>query len=192
MKKLINVRGACGSGKTTMVREFCNRKGFTVEKATFNDGNTSDFSVMDGGKIVALGDYTLSGCTGCDRFKGGSKQIKATVKEAIRRYNPDILIYEHMLSSTCSKGTKETAEIGKTFGYEYKGVQLMCDDASRFERIEKRSGKKARTKNFVSNGNAVVSATRHLNEAGYRVKTVDVSNIPKADMWKILDEVVNE
>lgn len=192
MKKLINVRGACGSGKTTMVREFCQRKGFTVEKATFKDGNTSDFSVMDGGKIVALGDYNLSGCTGCDRFKGGSKQIKATVKEAIRRYNPDVLIYEHMLSSTCAKGTKEIAEIGKTYGYSYRGIQLACDDASRLGRIEKRSGKKARTKNFVSNGETVVRATKHLNEAGYSVKVVEVSNTPEAEMWKILDEAVNE
>ena len=198
MKKLINIRGAVATGKTTAVRQFCERRGFHVETIETPDAFVP-VSVINGGRIVVLGDYSKKiNCTGVDSFrrKDGSACKNETIWNSIigveRKYDPEIIIYEHMLTSNTFKGTKNIADVGRMLGYEYFGVQLFRSEESRLSLLKGRSGASAGTKSFSTNGKRTNRATVMLNEGGYRVKTVNVEKIAKNDMWRVIENAIEE
>lgn len=198
MKKLINIRGAVCTGKTTAVRQFCERRGFTVEEMELPDAIVH-VSVVGDGSIVVLGDYSRPvNCTGTDLFhrKDGSSGTKETLWNSLiavaRKHNPQIIIYEHMLTSQLFKSTKDIADVGRMLGYEYFGYQLFRSEDSRFDLLKKRSGAKAKTKNFFQNSKRVNRSTVMLNEGGYPVKVINVEAIPVENMWSIVENAIKE
>lgn len=194
MKKfLINIRGVTSAGKTTMVRQFCEQRGFAVEMVETPFGKLP-VSVLSGGGVVVLGDYSANGnCLGVDRYENGNKDIIDAIIETNNAYHPNIIIYEHMLSSAVSKGTCEIAEIARLCGFEYLGVQLSLSEEERFRRLISRSGKNASYKQFnKKNGRAVERATDRLRNAGLTVVVYDVENRDKNEMWRILDDAIRK
>lgn len=194
MKKiLINIRGASASGKTTVVKQFCDRHGFVVEKIR-TPFLTLPVSVLNGGGVVVLGDYSANGnCLGADRYPNGAKDIIDAIIETNNTIHPSIIIYEHMFSSHSSKATIEIAEISRLFGFEYLGIQLSLSEEKRFKNLISRSGKNARYKQFhKNNGAAINRATGRLMDAGLNVVTYDVENWKQEEMWRILDGSIRE
>lgn len=194
MKALINVRGFPGSGKTTAVRQFCERRGFFVEKAELPLSSVK-LSVIDDGKIVVLGDYSNQNkCVGADTFKNGKFDIVEAVLFAAERFSPEKIIYEHMISSKSAKGTAEIASAAKfAGGYEYFGVLLSCRDDERRARVVKRSGANSGFKQFYKNTNAMaIHALENVGKKGLRTKIVETDNIALEDMWRIVNDVVRE
>lgn len=194
MKKLlVNVRGASASGKTTAVKQFCERYGFSVEKVE-TPFSTLPVSVINGGGIVVLGDYSADGnCLGVDRYKNGNKDIMDAIAEVANIYHPNIIVYEHMLSSHASKGTIEIAEMARLFGFEYLGIQLRLSEEKRLKNLLNRSGENASRKNFLrNNGTRIDGATQRLLSAGLNVVVAEVENWSKDEMWRILDGPIRE
>lgn len=148
---------------------------------------------MMNGKVVALGDYSLpTNCVGADRFKNGKRDIIDGIIEAYSRYNPNIIIYEHMISSTTSKGTKEISKIASAYGYNYVGVQLSLSDEKRLKNLRNRSGENAGEKRFDTRKKIVESATERLNKEGVTVSVYDVENLKKEEMWKVVDFAIRK
>jgi len=196
MKKLINIRGAVASGKTTAVRQFCEHMGFSVEIMHMNNADIP-VSIIDSGRIVVLGNYAnKSNCTGTDplRFKNGKSATKKLIAQSItqiyRQYNPEIIVYEHMLTSQLFKSTKEIADVGRSFGYEYFGVQLYLSEKKRESLLEKRSGARARKKRFSDAARRVNRSTEMLNEGGYKVIVRNVERTEHDSMWKVVQDAV--
>lgn len=197
MKKLINIRGAVATGKTTAVRQFCERRGFRVEEVETKDAIVP-VSVVNNG-IIVLGNYKKKvNCTGVDAFrkKDGASGTKETIWNAIiavaTKYEPEIILYEHMLTSQLFKSTKEIADVGRMLGYEYYGYQLYRSEESRMRLLMARSGVKAKTKNFNVHSKRANRATVMLNEGGYPVKVVNVENVAKENMWSIVENAIKE
>lgn len=192
-KALINIRGASASGKTTVVRQFCERRGFIVKniKTPFA---LLPVSVIDNGKIIVFGDYSANGnCLGADRFHGGKSDIVDLIIEVDNVFAPEAIIYEHMLSSHASKGTIEIAQVASAFGYGYFGVQLSVSEEKRYKNLLSRSGNEAGTKTFSkNNGERINRATERLKNAGLRVTTIDVENWDKDEMWRIAENAIDE
>lgn len=191
-KVLINIRGASASGKTTCVKQFCERRGFRVEKieAPFS---ALPVSVLSGGKIVVLGDYSANGnCLGVDRYENGKRDIIDCIMEVAITHNPEIIIYEHMLGSNTCNGTKEISDVASAFGYEYYGIYFSLSDEKRLKNLYARSGKQAGTKKFDLAKKRTERSAEMLNELGLRVVTCNVENIKKEEMWEILENAINE
>lgn len=194
-KALINIRGASASGKTTVVRQFCERRGFSVKnvKTPFIE---FPVSIINGGKICVLGDYAKNtNCVGLDLLHGknGKLNIIDLIIEVDNIYNPDVIIYERLISSGSAKGTVETAEVASAFGYDYFGVQLSLSEKKRWDNLMARSGGKARTRTFnQTNGKRIDRATELLRQAGLSVITVDVENWNKDEMWRIAEDAIDE
>lgn len=198
MKYLLNIRGAVASGKTTAVRQFCEKSLFRVEFVEVKK-QSLPVSVINNGKIVVLGNYGSEiNCTGVDSLKIGKEGdgLKRVVSELIIKifkvYNPEIIIYESMIISQVFKSTKVIADIAKSLGYDYLGIQLYCTEKRREKLLEKRSGRLAGKKNFSVHSQRVNRATEMLNENGYFVKVVNVENIGEKDMWKIVQEQIDK
>lgn len=198
MKKLINIRGAVATGKTTCVRQYCNIYGYRVEVLHLK---SCDFPItlIDSQNVVILGDYGReTNCTGCDSISKrngesiGISGIATAVIAVAKKYCPNAIIYEHMIGSQIYKGTKRIADAGIMAGYEYCGIQLWRTQSNRLAMLEKRSGAQAKTKNFWVHGARVDRATEMLNEHGYRVKKVNADKIAYNDMWQVLENEINE
>jgi hypothetical protein len=192
-KYLINIRGASASGKTTTLKQFCERYGFSVEKI-HTPFHSLPICLINNSNIVVFGDYSADGnCLGADRFRDGTKDIIDCFIAVCEKYNPDIIIYEHMLSSHCFKGTSNIAKIAKEFGYIFFGIQLQLSEKKRFKNLIDRSGSNASTKQFnKNNGDKVDRASEKLINAGIDVMTVNVENMKKESMWKIIDYAIRK
>lgn len=192
MKRLINIRGASGSGKTTAVKQFCERRGFRVEQVQ-TPFATFPVSLIDAGKIIVLGDYSANGnCLGVDRYKNGKSDIMDCLMEVAIRYSPAIILYEHMLGSNTCAGTKEIAEVASAFGYSYYGIFLKLSDEKRLQNLYTRAGKNPGLKQFGNRAKRTERAAEMLNEAGLQCAIVNVEGIARDDMWRIVDDAVRE
>lgn len=192
-KCLINIRGASASGKTTAVKQFCEKYGFRVEKVK-TPFSVLPVSILNGGGVVVLGDYSAPNkCLGADTYPNGNKDITDAIVEVDSIYRPNVILYEHMLSSHVSKGTIEIAELAKMFGFDYFGVQLSLSEEKRFKNLIERSGENARHKNFNRiNGEYINRATIRLRNAGLNVVVVDVERYARSEMWRIVDGAIRE
>jgi hypothetical protein len=197
MKKLINIRGACGTGKTETVRQWCRKKGFHVEYIKISAGELP-VSIVESEKAIVLGDYDkTNNCTGTDALHCngkvcGKKEICELVKVLCRDYRPDYVIYEHMLSSQVCQFTTEVANTAEKYGYEYVGIQFWTDSAERIDRLERRSGAKVGLKNFHVHDERTTRATELLREKGYNVIKLNTTDIAKEDMWRIVENAIQK
>lgn len=195
MKTLINLRGACGSGKTESVRQWCRKNGFHVEYVEVSNGQLP-ISVTD--RAIVIGDYEkTANCTGTDALRCGGKacgkqDLCELIREICKKYNPDYIIYEHMLSSQICQYTMDVAKAAEDFGYTYMGIQLWTDDDTRLRNLHNRSGTKAKTKNFIQNGKNVNRATELLRAKGYNIVKVCTTEIEKENMWRIVENAVQK
>lgn len=188
MKRLINVRGATAVGKTTAMKQFCDRRGFSVSKIQ-TPFRELPICLIKNASIIVLGDYSVNGnCAGADRFPAGQGDIIDCVIAVAETYSPEIIIYEHMLTSHVFRGTNNIASVAREFGYEYLGVQLYLPEEERYRRLLLRSGENAGSKNFNhNNGDRVDAATDKLVNAGYDVIRIDASAVKRENMWKIVE-----
>ena len=195
MKTLINLRGACGSGKTEAVRQWCNKNGFHVEYVKTSKGELP-VSVTE--RAVVIGDYEkTANCTGTDALRCGGKacgklDLCELIQEICKQYNPEYIIYEHMLSSQICQYTMDVAKAAEPFGYSYLGIQLWTDDDTRLRNLFNRSGTNAKTKNFTQNGKNVNRATELLREKGYTIIKVCTTEIKREDMWRIVENAIQK
>lgn len=187
-KYLINLRGAGASGKTTVLRQYCERYGISKVEKVETPFASLPISILNNGVIV-FGDYTIqANCLGADRFKNGSKDIIDCFIAVCEKYNPNIIIYEHMFSSHTFKCSYEISQIAKEFGYEYFAIQLQVSEQKRRRNVIARSGSNASMKRFDSNnGKRVDAASKKLMDAGIYVLQINVDNMKFENMWKILE-----
>lgn len=175
-KLLINIRGTCAVGKTTAMRQYCERSGFTVETVETPFGKQLPISVINNGEIVVFGDYKKSAnCCGADTYSNGKADLMDVFIEVCNKYDPDVIMYEYMLSSASSKGTIELAELAKLFGRHYYGVLFVISEERRLKNIEARRGKPGKPKTFdTSNVKRTISAAHRLKDAGLFIEIVNV------------------
>lgn len=192
-KLLINIRGTCAVGKTTAMRQYCERAGFKVETVETPFGKLP-VSVLTGGNIVVFGDYAKeTSCCGTDCYPDGKMSIMDAFVEVCSVYDPQIIIYEHMLSSTTTKGTIEISELARLYGREYHGALLVISEEKRLRNLEERRGKPGKTRTFDSkNGKVAYDATMRLKKAGLPIDVYNVENMKKEDMWRIVDGAVRK
>ena len=187
MKRLINIRGGCASGKTTAVKGFCKRHETAAAVIQTRDYKCP-ITVIDGGRYIALGNYLLDGCTGVDRYKDGKTQIKAAIYGIIANYNPEVIIFEGMLISLLYNATKEIADYAGNFGYEYVGVWLHRSFQSQIDMLLKRNnGTPKGVKHIAGDRKRVLGSARRLAANGYKVVPIDVEKIAESEMWSVIE-----
>lgn len=184
--KIINVRGAHASGKTTAVREYVKKHGGIVEKIESGKW-TSDITVINNGKIIVLGRYDIDGCTGCDRFKCFD-QTYQTLKAVIAKYSPETIIFEGIMFSVVFKGSYEVAKIAKAYGYSYLGILLRRNRDEALSLMERRNGGTQRSlENFDAKRMSAERSAQKLVEAGEKVIALDVTGKSKEELCRILE-----
>lgn len=184
---LINIRGAGGSGKTTAVRQYCLLHNCRTEQVKTCSKNLA-VSVLDNG-IVVMGDYRKKRtCLGADNYKDGSKDLQDALFEIVSQYRPRAVIYEHKLSSTSAKSTKELIKLAEALNYEYHGVYFKISIENRKRNMYRRSGKLG--KKFYHDH--TLQITNNMIRDGIDVEIIDVDEYEVEDMWRIVDDAVRK
>lgn len=192
-KHLINIRGASASGKTTAVKQFCRRAGMRIETVDAPFGKLP-LSILSGGKIVVLGDYEReANCLGADRFKNGMRDIIDSVMEISNRFAPKVILYEHLISSLATRGTKQVAQVAEALGYDFWAVTLLLSEEKRLANLHARSGDDCGLNTFDKNNvEKVRRMSENLAKNGLNVIPINVDGIRKENMWRIVDYAIRQ
>lgn len=187
-KKLIQIRGANATGKTTIVRQFIQRHNLSMSYIEIG-GVTTPLNVSDDGSIVVLGRYDKS-TGGCDLFKNKA-HVVATIKYSVKRYAPKVIIFEGFIYGKTFSFAFQLNQLCKLLGYEFKAIVLR----RRFERTlelitERNGGKPFSIENLKHTVRDVSESAKKLKAAGIKTKVVDADLLPFNDMYTILEEEI--
>lgn len=139
VKRIVQVRGTTGSGKTTAVRTAIALAGGGDTRPMRGNGTNQHVTVTP--EFTVLGDYNNpSACVGCDRFDNREDLLhvlRNTVASGAER-----ILFEGMIYSHTYKLATDINRIAMQNGYEYSCVFLNVDFETALTRIFERNGGK--------------------------------------------------
>lgn len=188
--KIIQIRGNNASGKTTTVRQFVQRKNLEIEEISVK-GKKTFISTNKNHSIVVLGRYDKK-TGGCDLFEN-REHVFNTILYVVTTFRPEIIIFEGLIYSFTYKFASDISDYMKNYKYKYQGICLYAPHKIAMERLYIRNGGKSVKEEMIYNRTkAMVSSYKKLLSNGYNVKMVDTTKVNQEEMYKILEEAINE
>lgn len=184
MKKILQIRGANASGKTTIVRQFIEHNGLTL---TFEKVGEADipFYVSADRKIAVLGRYDKT-TGGCDLFTGKAQVISAIV-HAARKLHAETIIFEGFIYGKSFNFGSGLNGLAKILGYEYIGLSLHRTIENAMKLLSGRNGGKSFSiDNLIHSMKDVEKSYKKLRAAGVKMKHIDTDAIAYEDMYTVL------
>lgn len=138
-KRIVQVRGTTGSGKTTAMRKAIELAGGGITQPMRGNGTKQHVTVTP--QFTVTGDYNNpSACVGCDRFDNRTDLLHVlhnTIGSGAER-----IAFEGMIYSHTYKLATDIARMARQSGYEYSCVFLNVDFETALTRILERNGGK--------------------------------------------------
>lgn len=189
MGVVINIRGINASGKSTAVREYCRENGLKPVTISFRGYK---YRAMTDGKRYVLGWYKpYSNSEGLDSLDADKEEFKLFMHWFLRKYSPEVVVYEKQIWSTTYKLTSEIVKICKKYGYEFAVVLMQIKYEDALNRMYERNGGKDKNfENFNNRFHAVYRSTNSLSELDISYFRVDVMKIEIDRMKTILEQAV--
>ena len=193
MKKFIHIRGATGSGKTTIVRQYLQRTGgFTLHQIKLGD-KEYPYHYNKAKKILITGLYGRRTCDGCDGIITNKEIMTQYLITLLDTVQPDVVIFEAVMYGLTVKFTAELAELLEPRGYKYKGIALVPPMEFCLGNIMTRNGgKKIDLKNLKGKCEAARKSAEKLAEAGFNIDLVDSSKIRMSEVSMIIEQELNK
>ena len=188
MKKLVHVRGATCSGKSTTVFEYMKAHGIT-ERCIYQPER---FKYTRGEREVVLGWYKEETSTkgGCDAYCLNGAQLKRVIKHFMTE-DIDAIIFEGQLYGKTFSLAMELKALAESAGWEYVPISLEIPYVELIERMLGRNGGQLKNEhNHYDSYRSAVQSTTNLIKAGVPVKVVDTSKIRQEDMHTIIESVL--
>lgn len=184
MGVVINVRGINASGKSTAVREWCIAHSLKPVAIRFQG---QEYRVMTNGREYALGWYKpYSESEGLDSMKSDKDEFKLFLHWFLRKYRPDVVVYEKQIWATTFKLTNEISCICRKYGYKFAAVLMQIGYEDALNRLYNRNGgKDTDFNNFDGRYKAVYTSARTIAEHGIPLFYVDSMKVRAEDMKEI-------
>ena len=192
--KIIQLRGCNAVGKTTTIKQFIdNFKDVEIHELKI-DKYKSKITSINNNEIIILGTYqTEKKCCGCDADYENRDHIIRTLHFVMKKIKPQTIIYEGMIYGKTAKMAIDVSNLCKILNYKYVGIYLYRDFESCIELLEERNeGKKYNIYSVKQTYDCCYQAYTNLVKRKANIKKVDVNNIKKEDMGKILLEEIYE
>lgn len=188
--KLIQIRGCNASGKTTTVRQFIQRNNFEIKEINIK-GKKTFITTNNDNSIVVLGRYDKK-TGGCDLFDN-KEHVFNTIIWIIMNLRPQIIIFEGLIYSFTYKFASVLSDYVRNYKYKYVGICLYISPELSLTRLYKRNGGKPVKENLIyAKTKAMMGAYKKLFDNGYNVKMIDTGKINENEMYKILEDCINE
>lgn len=189
MKKFIQIRGATGSGKTTIVRQYLQKTGgFTLCKINIQ-GKEYPYHYNKQKKILITGEYGRRNCDGCDGIITNKEVMIAYLTRLLDAVQPEVVVFEAVMYGLTVKFASELSDLLITRGYCYKGISLVPPMEFCLSNILTRNGgKKINVKNLVGKCEAAKKSAEKLQEMGFTIDFVDSSKIRMNQMNMLIEK----
>lgn len=188
MKKVIQVRGTNGTGKTTAVRSLIERGDFKVYFVTVRG---KEYPYTYDGKIVIGGRYDTRECGGLDGVIKDREVLKDYIVKLLKMLQPDALILDAVMYGTTFKFAYELNIACKSLGYTYIGITCAPPLDVSLQRVYMRNGgKEVNVESLQKRHFSSVKAYKRLKAVGMDVRLIDTSKIPKEQMYRIIEDVL--
>lgn len=185
MRKVVQVRGTHGSGKTTMVRQFLQLEG-AAGLVTFPTSQGEANAIVTDTGFIVMGKYPKgSNFGGCDGYKNRTMLVEAI--DAALGGNPAGIVFEGVFYGMTVKLARDVAAIAERHGYAYRGVYCHREFEDTVRAVHERNGGRPfnEEKQLVK-CQKVLSSYTALKRLGYDMVRVDVANVPKSEMGVLL------
>lgn len=192
MKKFIHIRGATGSGKTTIVRQYLQRAGgFTLHQIKIGS-KEYPYHYNKAKRILITGLYGRRTCDGCDGIITNKELMMQYLITLLDTVNPDIVIFEAVMYGLTVKFTEELSVFLEQRGYKYKGIALIPPMEFCLGNIMTRNGgKKIDINNLKGKCEAAKRSAEKLIEEGFDIDLVDSSRIRMNEVSMLIEKELN-
>lgn len=188
MKKLIQIRGANASGKTTAVRGLIEEGNFDV---LFVEIQGKNYPYTYDGKIAIAGRYDKNECGGADACIHSAEALQEYIVKLLKDLGPEAFILDAVMYGTTFKFGYELSVVCKKLGYEYIGLCFTQPFEETLRRIYGRNGgREINAESLLDKQNSSLKSFSKLKAAGVNVRLIDTSKIPKDEMKGIIKGVL--
>lgn len=188
-KKLIQLRGACASGKSTAASAFLQTGNFESREIRVG-ANNFPYSYDEQQKIVVTGRYNQTrACGGLDGVKVNREDMLNYLTKIIKGISPDAIIFEAVMYGKTSQFARELQRLCWAFGYEYVGLSFLPPFEAEMKMLAGRNGKaenEINTETIYSQYKSVYASHKKLKAEGFNMKIINTAEIPKEKMGEII------
>lgn len=190
MKRMIQLRGSNGYGKTTAVSQFIMKRGMKPEYIECA-GLTFELQT-DGNGIYVLAKKRKDGTySGLDGYVHNRDILIALIKELIKLKQPDVIVFEGLIYGLTFKLGFELNSLAKKSGYHFTAICLNLPRDIAIERLYQRNGGKPFNHDaFDGRCKSTMKSYEKLRDNGVDARLVDTSKIQKNNMYKIIEGVL--
>lgn len=189
MGVVINIRGINASGKSTAVREYCRENGLKPVTISFRG---YDYKAMTDGKRYVLGWYKpYSNSEGLDNLDADKEEFKLFMHWFLRKYSPEVVVYEKQIWSTTYKLTAQLRKIAVEKGYGFVALVMMIGYNEALNRLfDRNGGNIGNLENYDGRYKSVYRTRETLLKAGVTVYDANMEKIDKARMGDVIPTVI--
>lgn len=188
--KVIQLRGTNATGKTTTIRQFIERGAFEVKTIEIAKRQI-EYHWDDERKIAILGRYDQRMSGGVDGYITDKNLLRDVIIRMLKQIKPEVLLFEGIVYGVTFQFAYELARVLKSLKVEYLGICMIPPLDVVFDRLAVRNGDKP--VDYMSVQNKWFTASRayeKLLKNGVPVKAIDTSKVPKAQMYRIIEDEI--
>lgn len=186
--KIIQIRGINGSGKSTVAREYIENGHFVVREQSLAG---SQYSYCYDGETAIIGRYDVRECGGVDGEIRDGDELKNLIVRIAKEVKPETLVFEGIMYGKSFQFSYDIHKWAKAMGHKYIALCLMPSFDEAMLRVWNRNGGKPVNVEALENGyRACIKSNSKLRAMGVDVRIVDTGNIPKGEMWRVIEEVI--
>lgn len=179
-----------GSGKTSIIRQFIERRNFEVEFIEVF-GKLYPYSIDKKRNIVATGRYDRAVCGGIDGIIKNKDLMKEYLIKIIKQHQPSLVLFEAVMYGITFQFSNDLNNIVKKFGYDYIAIAPIAPIDVLLDRISIRNSGKPFNIEFVEKQyTRYLTSTKKLLNNGVKVKIIDSTIYSKQEMYKVLEAIV--
>ena len=190
MRRIIQIKGNHGSGKTTLMNNLIKKGDFIKQNLRFKQINCC---LLIDKNTVILAHQNSKGCNfdGLDAIIRDRNDLLSLVKIIITKFTPRDLIFEGAIYGATFKLSRDIEAVGATFQYDYINVWLRNDVEKSIQHILLRNGGKSfNFKTIKTRAKRFPKLFKDLEQAGQPVHVIDVDHLsPQQVLEKFLKVV---
>jgi dephospho-CoA kinase len=190
MKRMIQLRGSNGYGKTTAVSQFVLKHGMKPENIECN-GLTYELQTDGHGTYVLAKKRKDGTYSGLDGTVNNRNDLINLITKLIAERQPEVIVFEGLIYGLTFKLGFDLNNLAKKNGYKFTAVCLTIPRDTAIERIYKRNGGKPFNQDaFDGRCKSNLKAYERLRDNGIDTRLVDTSRIQYKDMYKVIEGVL--
>ena len=184
--KVIQIRGCNACGKTTLVKQF-------IENKQLKQKKYKKIKYYEDNGIIVIGDYSKDGCCGCDADFSNKIELFDTILYFVKNMKPRYLIFEGLMYGITFEFSYNLKKYLEKNNCGYKAIYLTSDFKTIVERLNERNkGKEVNYEHLIDKYESAEKAYIKLKANKIDIVKYNVKDIKKEDMFKLLEDEINE